>query len=360
MTGQIKTSLQASFVKHALNFKRPSGTSRGILNRKNTWFLIVQDENNPRIQGIGECGPLKGLSVDDREDFEVKLQEVCEPIDDHERWLKTGLEAFPSIKFGLETALLDLSNNGERILFPSEFTQGTKSIKINGLIWMGDFDFMKAQIDQKLEEGYDCIKLKIGAINFDQELELIKHIRNKYPPDRLEIRVDANGAFSPEEAPAKLEKLSRYKIHSIEQPIRAGQWDKMAELTHSSPIPIALDEELIGHHTFDERQELIRVIQPQYIILKPTLLGGFQESKAWIDLAEENNIGWWTTSALESNIGLNAIAQWTYMLKNPMPQGLGTGQLFTNNITSPLQLKGDQLYYQLQQEWDLKLLFQNA
>ena len=345
--------LQASYIRYNLEFTRPSGTSRGVLLDKNTWFLIVYDKDNTGVKGIGECSPLKGLSIDDRNDYEDKLKEVCAKINEYTFLPDDELEEFPSIKFGLETALQDFNNQGAGIIFPSEFTAGARSIKINGLIWMGDLDYMKEQVDQKLKQGFDCIKLKIGALDFDKELALLEYIRSRYSAYRLEVRVDANGAFTPEEALDKLARLAPYKIHSIEQPIRAGQWEQLAGLARSSPIPIALDEELIGHSSWEEKKRLLQTIRPKYIIIKPSLLGGFKASTLWIDLAEKYNIGWWITSALESNIGLNAIAQWAYTLNNTMPQGLGTGQLFTNNIKSPLQLQRDRLYYQPSLNWDL-------
>ncbi|MDC1539636.1 o-succinylbenzoate synthase [Flavobacteriaceae bacterium] len=343
--------MKATYFKHQLQFKRPSGTSRGVLTYKETWF--IQLENTTR-QGIGECGMFKGLSIDDRQDFEAKLAWTCEHIYLGLDVLLAELTEFPSIQFGLEMAFLSVSHQNQFELFPSDFTKGKDSIPINGLIWMGDPAFMKQQINAKLAAGFSCIKLKIGAIDFDKELELMRSIRQEFDADTIEIRVDANGAFKPNEALEKLKRLSDYNLHSIEQPIRQGQVDDMAQLCSESPLPIALDEELIGVFSVTEKQFLLQTIKPQYIILKPTLVGGFKGSQEWITLAESNQIGWWVTSALESNIGLNAIAQWTYTLESPLPQGLGTGGLFTNNIQSPLVVDSGQLIYDLKTKWNLK------
>lgn len=351
--------LKATYKKYTLHFKRASGTSRGILTHKDSWFIIIWDDTDTNVIGIGECGLLKGLSIDDRPDYEEKIIEVCNNIQNHQEYMDKGLKDFPSICFGLEMALMDLGlgvNRGKRMLFPSEFTLGKDSIDINGLVWMGEFDFMQRQIKEKIESGFKCIKLKIGAIDFDKELELIKSIRKEFSANEIEIRVDANGAFSPEDALDKLEQLSLYDLHSIEQPIRQGQWEKMAKLCERTPLPIALDEELIGVNELQQKKELLDKIKPQYIILKPNLVGGFKASQEWIHLAEQNNIGWWITSALESNIGLNAIAQWTYSLGSNLPQGLGTGQLYTNNFKSPLQITKGKLYFDLAKNWDLNNL----
>jgi o-succinylbenzoate synthase len=343
--------MKATYFKHQLQFKRPSGTSRGVLTYKETWF--IQLENTTR-QGIGECGLFKGVSIDDRQDFEAKLAWTCEHINLGLDVLLAELIEFPSIQFGLEMAFLSVSHQNQFELFPSDFTKGKDSIPINGLIWMGDPVFMKQQIKDKLASGFSCIKLKIGAIDFDKELELMRSIRQEFDADTIEIRVDANGAFKPNEALEKLKRLSDYNLHSVEQPIRQGQVDDMAQLCSETPLPVALDEELIGVFSVTEKQFLLQTIKPQYIILKPTLVGGFKGSQEWITLAESNQIGWWVTSALESNIGLNAIAQWTYTLESPLPQGLGTGGLFTNNIQSPLVVDSGQLVYDLKTKWNLK------
>ncbi len=345
--------LQLSYKKHVFTFKRPAGTSRGVLRQKTSYYLLVHDTENPGITGIGECSTIKGLSPDPWGRYEETLEAVCRGPEPPEYWLGSRLDDFPSIRFGLETALLDRQKGGRRILFPSAFTQGNKGIPINGLIWMGDADFMKTQISEKLEAGFRCIKLKIGALDFEKELELLRMIRQEHNEKELELRVDANGAFGPEEAMEKLKRLSEFGIHSIEQPIRQGQWEEMAKLCKKSPIPIALDEELIGLKTTEEIQKMVETIHPQYLILKPSLLGGFARSRQFIAVAEQNGAGWWVTSALEGNIGLNAIAQWTFLLENPMPQGLGTGQLFTNNIPSPLYIEGDQLKFDPENRWGL-------
>ncbi len=352
-TSMLNSGLRAFFIPYNLHFKKPGGTSRGILYDRHLWLLVIYQENVPDVKGIGECAPLKGLSIDDRVDFEIKLREVCNDISNTQFWLDEGLTEFPSIKFGLETALLDLSNQGKRILFPSPFTQGKEGIHTNGLIWMNDFEKMLLQVEEKLSAGFRCIKMKIGAIDFEKEMELLRFIRKSFPEKEVGIRVDANGAFSPEEALQKLERLSKFKLHSIEQPIRQGQKEAMKMLCKKSPVPIALDEELIGIFSKEEKRNLLAEIQPQYIILKPTLVGGFQESREWIQCAEELKTGWWITSALESNIGLNAIAQWTYSLNSKLPQGLGTGQLFTNNFESPLKMNGEYLFFDSEKKWML-------
>jgi O-succinylbenzoate synthase len=348
--------LQLTSTKHVLQFKRPAGTSRGVLRQKTSYYILVRDTENPEITGIGECSTIKGLSPDPWEHYEETLEAVCHGPEPPEYWLQSGLEDFPSIRFGLETALLDWQKGGRRILFPSEFTAGKKGIPINGLIWMGEADFMKRQIREKLEAGFRCIKLKIGAIDFEQELSLLRMIRKEHTEKELELRVDANGAFAPEEALEKLKRLSEFGLHSIEQPIRQGQWEKMARLCEQTPVPIALDEELIGLKSLEEIQKMMHKIRPQYLVLKPSLLGGFSRSRQFIAVAEQNGAGWWVTSALEGNIGLNAIAQWTFLLENPMPQGLGTGQLFTNNILSPLFIEGDRLKFNPDNRWDLGLI----
>lgn len=341
----------ATYKKHTLTFKRPSGTSRGVLNIKDTYFLLLKSEEN---FGIGECGLLKGLSIDDRKDYEVKLQWVCDNISLGQKELYEALIEFPSIQMGIETAFQSKSKN-PYILFPSHFTDGTASIPINGLVWMGEKQFMKQQISEKIAEGFTCIKMKIGAIDFNTEIDLLKSIRKEFSPSDVELRVDANGAFSSNEALEKLNVLSDLHLHSIEQPIKQRQWQEMARLCEETPIPIALDEELIGVFSEEEKSELLDTIRPQYIILKPSLIGGFRGSDKWIDLANEIDAGWWVTSALESNIGLNAIAQYTFLKNNEMPQGLGTGSLYTNNIDSPLEVSKGTLRYNPKMDWNFSL-----
>lgn len=332
----------AKFYPYTLNFKRPSGTSRGVLNTKETYFIEVFEDDK---KGIGECALFRGLSFDDDDDYEAALEWTCRNINLSIDDLREELVNHPSIIFGVEQALLNLQHQGD-VYFPSDFTDGKDSIKINGLIWMGTSDYMKEQLEEKLSKGFSCIKLKIG-VDWNAEKQILKSLREQFPKDKIELRVDANGAFSPEQAKIVLQELAELHIHSIEQPIQAGNWKAMAELCHSTPTPIALDEELIGVLNYESKKTLIKEINPQYIILKPALVGGFSGSDEWIQLAEQNNIGWWITSALESNVGLNAIAQYTYTKNNPMPQGLGTGGLFTNNFETNLHLEGERLWFDI-------------
>lgn len=343
--------MKASYKRYLLNFKRPSGTSRGVLTEKETWFLKIEDDEG---YGIGECGILRSLSYDDRPDYEDKLHWVCENINLGKEMLWEELREFPSIQFGVEMAFRSLESSTPFELFPSEFTRGKDHIPINGLIWMGDKEFMKKQISEKIEQGFRCIKLKIGAIDFETEIELLKSIRENFSAESMELRVDANGAFHPTEALQKLERLSKLDLHSIEQPIKQGQIPEMTQLCSKTPIPIALDEELIGVTDVTEKTKLIQTIQPQYAIYKPSLIGGMKGTQEWIDICEANQVKWWITSALESNVGLNAIAQWTYTLNTDLPQGLGTGGLYTNNFTSPLLVQDGKIQYDPQVNWDFK------
>ena len=342
--------IKAHSKKYILNFKQASGTSRGVLHTKETFFIIIKE--NDKL-GIGECGLFRGLSADDIPEYENKLTWVCKNINLGLVVLIDDLLAFPSIQFGLEQAFLSLQSNDKFNLFPSDFIKKNKSIPINGLVWMGSPSFMKQQVREKLKSGFTTIKLKIGAIDFETELKLLTYIRKEFSPKEIELRVDANGAFSPENALKKLERLADLQIHSIEQPIEAGQWEAMAKLCANTPLPIALDEELIGVFESVKKRELLQKIKPQYIILKPSLVGGMAGSNEWIHLAEKQQIEWWITSALESNIGLNAIAQYTYQLGTKMPQGLGTGGLFTNNFESPLVVKKGHLHYDHALHWNL-------
>ena len=341
--------MKASFQKHILNFKRPSGTSRGVLKTKETYFLILKTEES---NGVGECGILRGLSVDDTPDYEKKLQWVCENIALGKETLYETLWEFPSIQFGVETVFKSLQSKNSFELFPSEFTRGKAAIPINGLVWMGDKVFMKEQISEKLKQGFTCIKMKIGAIDFKTELELLKSIRKEFSVAEVELRVDANGAFSKNEAMEKLKVLSDLQLHSIEQPIQRGQWQEMARLCGETPMPIALDEELIGVFSEEGKNKLLETIKPQFIILKPSLIGGFRGSDSWINFAEKFGAGWWITSALESNVGLNAISQYTFTKNSTLPQGLGTGSLYTNNINSPLEVSKGKLKYNPNIEWN--------
>lgn len=345
--------MKASYKKYILNFKRPSGTSRGVLTTKETWFLIL--EENGKV-GIGECGILRTLSIDDRPDYEEKLQWVCANIHLGKETLWEVLIEFPSIQFGVEMAFLSLASKTPFELFPSEFTLGKKSMEINGLVWMGEEAFMKEQIEEKLAQGFRCIKLKIGAIDFDKELGLLRYIRNHFDKETVEIRVDANGAFGLNEALVKITQLAEFELHSIEQPVQKNNTDTMAELCKTTPLPIALDEELIGVFGVVEKEQLLNKIKPQYIILKPSLVGGFRGTLEWVSIAKKLNVKWWITSALESNIGLNAITQFTYTLQNPLPQGLGTGGLYTNNFDCPLSIKKGHIFNDVNLNWDVSLL----
>lgn len=344
--------IKATYKKHILEFKQASGTSRGILKTKETWFIIIEDNNGNK--GIGECGILRGLSIDDVPNYEAQLKYTCQNITKGLEVLYAENEAFPSIQIGLEIAFKSLEASNKFEIFPSKFSRGKANMPINGLIWMGTEAFMKQQIQDKIEAGFSCIKLKIGAIDFQTELDLLKGIRNNFSESDIELRVDANGAFNPNDALEKVKQLSDFNLHSIEQPIKQGQFDDMARLCEKTPLPIALDEELIGVFGVTKQQELLQTIKPQYIILKPSFVGGFAGSNQWITLAEKQQIGWWITSALESNIGLNAIAQYTFTKNVTMPQGLGTGSLYCNNIVSPLEVNNGEITYNTNKNWDFK------
>lgn len=327
-----------------LHFKKPAGTSRGTYTTRKSWFLMLSSKDAPERWGCGECAPLPNLSCDDVPEYEEVLAKACQKFTNTGQIDIEGLRNYPSILFGLETALLQFEANS-LALWDTPFSRGEAGIPINGLIWMGNYKEMLEQVTEKIESGYRCIKLKIGAIDFEKELEILRIIREQFSARDIELRVDANGAFSPAEAMAKLNRLAEFDLHSIEQPIRAGQWDDMALLAASSPVPIALDEELIGCNTPEKKKELLSFIRPQYIVLKPSLHGGLYGGSEWLKEAEEQQIGWWITSALESNIGLNAIAQWCATFNNPLPQGLGTGTLFTDNIDAPLELRDNRLWF---------------
>ena len=330
--------------ERVLHFKQPAGTSRGVYTTRKMWLVSLSDGNRT---GVGECAPLPDLSCDALPDelYVSKLNVFCRDLCETGEIDVEALRDYPSMLFGLETALLNF-RNGEK-LFDTAFSRGEEGIPINGLVWMGNYDEMLQRMEEKLEKGFRCVKLKIGAIDFEQELDLIKRIRDRFSFHEVELRLDANGAFKYEEALYKLELLSQYAIHSIEQPIRQGQWAYMAELCRESPLPIALDEELIGVNDPEMKTHMLNIIRPRYIILKPSLHGGMTGCREWIDAAREQGIGSWITSALESNIGLNAIAQFASIVYGPqitMPQGLGTGQLFTDNIVMPLEIRGDMLF----------------
>lgn len=334
-----------------LHFKRPAGTSRGVMQTKNSWIIKLELDG---IEGTGEISIIEGLSPDyiDKKTFESKIEEVCARLEsesesiDHGFAIASTLNDFPSIKFGLETALFDLQNGGKGIIFNNDFSRGKRKIPINGLVWMGDEQFMQDQIAEKLADGYSTIKMKVGAIDFKSELNLLSSIRQSFNSKQITLRVDANGAFLPKDAPTILKELADLEIHSIEQPIKVGQWEEMSKLCYSTPTPIALDEELIGINETPKKIELLEKIRPQFIILKPSLHGGISGTKEWIELAEQKNIPWWMTSALESNIGLSAICQLAGEYQNNLPQGLGTGSLYTNNIESDLVVEGGFIFKQ--------------
>lgn len=350
--------LKAEYKKYNLKFKFPAGTSRGVLNEKDSYILKLWDSSNSNKFGLGECSPLIGLSIDNINNYSAKLDEMCKMINETgEIAADLELDLFPSIEFGLESALLDLENGGIRKIANTDFFNKSEPIDINGLVWMNSKEHMKEQIKTKIDQGFKCIKLKIGAINFDDECYLLEEIRKTFSAEDIEIRVDANGAFANQDALAKLERLAKYDLHSIEQPIKQGQWTVMANLCKNPPLPIALDEELIGVTSDAGKKLLLQIIQPQYIVLKPTLLGGFQLSQDWIEVAHEMGIDWWITSTLESNIGLNAICQWASTFDLDEYQGLGTGQLYENNFASPLIVKDGQISYDSKKQWDLLNIF---
>lgn len=343
---------QADFKKFTLEFIEPMGTSRGILHERDTFILSLGSAEDGGLVGLGECAPLKGLSLDDRADFVDKLQEVCDALNSGCHPSELNLTQWPAIRFGLETALLDFEKGGKRILFETDFTKGKDSLPINGLIVMSDYRTMLQEAFSKIVLGYECIKIKVGALDFETECHLLAEIRRRYSPDQVLLRLDANGAFEVDTALEKIQRLSEYSIHSIEQPIKAGQRTEMADLCSKSPIPIVLDEELIGVEALTEKEALLSAIKPSGIILKPTLVGGIKASEEWRAIADQHRIGYWTTSALESNIGLNAISQWASALPLTLHQGLGTGQLFVSNFRSPLKVDSGRLWSAASQKWD--------
>ena len=344
--------VQAKYIPHPLNFHRPAGTSRGILHQKECWFVKLTNEAG--LTGVGEVSFIPGLSLEDPDEIEIQLDHVCKLISRGEMDPAQELPSLPGIRFALEGAMRDLEQGGERLLFDSDFSKGKAGILVNGLIWMGDRAFMKKQVRDKLDQGFRILKLKVGALDLNEELELLTWIRSEYGAGDLEIRLDANGAWSPVEAQVRMARFARFGIHSIEQPIGPGQIEAMSALCKDPSIPVALDEDLIGITRMEERRLLINQIRPSYLIIKPGLLGGFSLAEQWIDLAESVGAAWWITSALESSIGLSAISQWTYQLGVSMPQGLGTGMLYTNNIQSPLHMEGNQLWYRPERGWDLQ------
>ena len=365
--------------ERTLHFKQPAGTSRGVYTTRHSYYLTLISDEMPGVEGVGECATLPDLSCDAKPEYEMTLRQVCQMVEQMGRIPYDMIRAYPSITFGLETAFASFfdaakkfleivpaegaSSSSEMLkqkgasvpagmenltdLFDSPFGRGEEGITINGLVWMGTYEEMLARLEEKLQAGFHCVKLKIGAIDFFKELDLIKRIRDVYTQEQVELRVDANGGFLPENAMSQLEALAKYDIHSIEQPIKQHQWPKMAQLCRETPLPIALDEELIGVNVRSMKEALLDTIRPQYIILKPSLHGGIYGCNEWIQLASQRGIGSWITSALESNIGLNAIAHYAAKVYGPnveMPQGLGTGQLFTDNIPMPLEIRGDKLF----------------
>lgn len=345
--------MNCSFQKYSLIFRKPGGTSRGVLHTKDTYIIRLSQDGKT---AWGECNRFAGLSWDDRPEYEEKLKEICSRLPEEMDRLLDELSDWPSIRFGVETALLDWKNGGNQEIFPQVIGNDGFTISINGLIWMGPHDDMMEQVKAKLSEGYTSIKLKIGAIDFTSELDLIRYIRRQFSEDEVELRLDANGAFNYKEAREKLDRMAEYHIHYIEQPIRAGQWQEMARLVEDSPVRIALDEELIGINDPAKQKELMNTISPKILILKPALIGGFAASNAWTALVE--SIGGYRiiTSALESNIGLNAIAQYTAQKPSPHAHGLGTGKLYTNNFPSPYHVDARGLHYHRDQKWDFSAL----
>ena len=348
-------ALKASYFRKVFRFNFKARTSRGLMKDKISWFIKLWDEKDPSVFGIGESGPLPSLSIDARPDLEDVLKTCIEKIPSLSHPDISSLsqiipDEYPSLKFGFETAMLDLKNGGKRIVYDNRFIQG-ESIPINGLIWMGDMDFMMNQINQKIALGFRCIKLKVGGLDFDRECDILNYIRKRYFRDNITIRLDANGAFKIDDVLFKLTELARFNVQSIEQPIKPGL-PEMEELCRKSPIPVAFDEELIGKFTSEEKNQMLQHLKPSYIILKPTLHGGLLHCAEWIALAEKNSIGWWMTSALESNIGLNAICQFTANYPVSIPQGLGTGMIYDNNFESPLTVDNGNVFLRKGQGWN--------
>ncbi len=361
--------MHISFQKYTLDFKFLAGTSRGTLRHKVSYFLKVAHQEGASLFGTGECAPLAGLSIDDVPDYEQQLSRCCKQLENDApdlqdeqavlKWVEDHVdEKLPSVRFGFEMALLDLMKGGQRQLMDNPWSQFPfQAIPINGLVWMNSREHMLNQLQDKIRTGFDCIKIKIGAIDFGEELSLLRSIREHHPAEEITIRVDANGAFGEKDVFQKLDSLARFDVHSIEQPVQAGQTALMRKVCAQSPVPVALDEELIGVNGLSSRTELIDEILPQYIILKPSLLGGISACRDWVRIAEERDIGWWITSALESNVGLNAIAQLTANYPLNLPQGLGTGQLYHNNVGSPLVIREGMLYYDQHESWNIDPIF---
>ena len=353
--------MKIEVIQHTLKFRFQAGTSRGILQEKDSYFIKVFDDQVPSRVGIGECGPLPGLSPDLKGDINKVFNELIRYAGSKGTLEEADIDIvippeYPAVRFALETALLDWQHGGKRLIFENGFFDGTVDIPINGLVWMGDKKTMLQRIQKNLESGYDCIKIKVGAISHEDELELLRYIRYSFSANEISIRLDANGAYVSSNVWLILDDFAQFDIHSIEQPVLSGNWEFMADVCAKSPIPVALDEELIGVHSADVGQSMLDFIKPAFVVLKPTLHGGCSMCTQWIKAAEKRGIGWWITSALESNIGLNAIAQFVANYHITIPQGLGTGQLFTNNIPSPLKIRQGRLAYSAEQNWDLSIL----
>lgn len=343
--------IRARWTENLLTPRFPLGTSKGTITERTVWYLSAWEEDRPDIIGVGEVALFPGHSREFPADVRTKLVELCADTSDWEDRLTGDLVDVPSVRFAVEQCLKDLEASGSKVLFPSEFTLGRKGIPINGLVWMGDRSEMRARIRERLAAGYACIKMKIGAIGIEEEIAILREVRNEFGPEEVVLRVDANGAFDARSAPAILVRLAELGVESIEQPVPAGLYEVMAELCADPPLPIALDEDLIGHNTYDAKVDLLDAVKPQAIVIKPSLVGGWKAAHDWIRLAEARGVRWWITSALESTIGLNAIAQWTATLGVTAPQGLGTGGVYTNNIPSPLIAERGELRYRPEVEW---------
>ncbi len=348
--------IHATWKELTLNPRFPLGTSKGVFQERTVWYLIAWDPSRPQLRGIGEAALFPGHSKEFPADVRTKLLELCRDTSNWEQRLKGDLVQVPSVRFAVEQCLKDLDASGSKVLFPSDFTLGRQGIPINGLVWMGDKVTMRERIKAQIDGGSRCVKMKIGAIGIEDELELLREVRKEFSAKELTLRVDANGAFTHGNAMSVLERLAELEVESIEQPIAPGLYEAMAELCAATPLPIALDEDLIGLNTRLAKKELLEHVRPQHIVIKPSMVGGWAAAHEWIDLAEERNIGWWITSALESSIGLNAIAQWTATLKPSIPQGLGTGNVYTDNIPSPLHMLNGELHYSPEMPWDLHRL----
>ncbi|MEO7080045.1 MAG: o-succinylbenzoate synthase, partial [Flavobacteriales bacterium] len=345
--------IQATWKELTLTPRIPLGTSKGMIQERTVWYLIAWDTDRPQLRGIGEAALFPGHSKEFPADVRTKLLELCRDTTNWEQRLTGDLVHVPSARFAVEQCLKDLAASGSKVLFPSDFTLGRQGIPINGLVWMGDKRTMRERIKTQIANGNRCVKMKIGAIGIEDELELLRDVRKEFSARDLTLRVDANGAFTHSNAMPVLERLAELEVESIEQPVAPGLYEVMAELCERTPLPIALDEDLIGLNTRLAKKELLEHVRPQHIVIKPSLVGGWASTQEWIDLAQERNIGWWITSALESSIGLNAIAQWTAILKPVVPQGLGTGSVYTDNIPSPLNVVKGELHYSPEASWDL-------